>query len=156
MYTFKWLLFFGIFSAAHLLQAQSDSAAVHQVVIDLFDGMRAGDSSKVHAVFDNEVRMFSSFSKKSGEEILHEGDLDKFLESVGTPHEQVWDERIRNTVIQIDGNIAQVWTEYDFYLGDTFSHCGIDAFHLVRRKGKWKVIHLMDTRRAKGCSGSEK
>ena len=25
-----------------------------------------------------------------------------------------------------------VWTPYDFYVGDTLSHCGADAFVLVR------------------------
>jgi len=46
--------------------------------------------------------------------------------------------------------VAQVWTEYAFYLNKEFSHCGIDAFQLVKDK-EWKIIHLIDTRKKMNC-----
>ena len=52
----------------------------------------------------------------------------------------------------VDGGIAQVWTDYAFYVGAEFSHCGVDAFHLAKDAfGSWKIMHLMDTRRKEGC-----
>lgn len=67
------------------------------------------------------------------------------------PHDAVWDERIWDTQVRIDGNLASVWTKYAFYLGPQFSHCGIDHFLLFRRAEGWKIIHLADTRRREGC-----
>lgn len=92
--------------------------------------------------------MYTSYKNIKGQEVLAEGDLDKFLKAIGSPHDLIWDERLSNMRIQIDSNLAQVWVDYMFYIGDEFSHCGVNAFQLVRNKdGIWKIINLIDTRR---------
>lgn len=129
-----------------------DVEAVESVIIKLFDGMREGDSAKVASVFGREINMYSSFVNKEGEKVIKKGDLSSFLKAIGTPHDQIWDEKIWNTKITIAGGIAQVWTDYAFYVGTTFSHCGVDAFHLVKEGSDgWKIVHLMDTRKKEGC-----
>jgi hypothetical protein len=143
------------------LQAQNnanpeDSASINQLILTLFDGMREGDSAKVSKVFRKDVKMFSSFTTKEGQKVLREGKLESFLKAIGTPHDEIWDERIWDTQIAVDGGIAQVWTQYAFYIGSQFSHCGVDAFDLVKdASGQWKIIHLMDTRRMEGCDTEE-
>lgn len=131
---------------------EQDKKDVKQVIIDLFDGMREGDSAKVGALFGKEVQMYTSYTNKEGELILKKGALEPFLQAVGSPHDKVWDEKIWNTKIEVDKGIAQVWTDYTFYIGTEFSHCGVDAFHLAKNtSGKWKIMHLMDTRKKQGC-----
>jgi len=152
----KTLLIFLALVCSAPLMAQDDSAQIHQVILNIFDGMREGDSAKVHRVFHPSVRIYSSFTSKNGEEKIHTDGLAGFLKAIGTPHDQVWNESISNTVIQIDGNIAQVWTHYQFHVDTTFSHCGVDAFQLLKVEGQWQVIQLMDTRRMKGCPSSKK
>ena len=93
-----------------------DSILVYQTIVTLFDGMREGDTTKMRKVFDDNVRMISSHRSKTGETVISEGKLSNFLNSVGTPHPEVFDERIFNTFIQIDGGIAHVWTEYVLYV----------------------------------------
>ncbi len=129
----------------------TEEAKVHQIIIDLFDGMREGDSAKVHRTFDDRVMMWTSYTNKKGKAILEQGELQKFLDAVGTPHDDVWNEKIRNTKIEIDGNLAQAWTEYGFFVGEKFSHCGVDAFLFSKIDGHWKIISLADTRQRKGC-----
>ena len=46
---------------------------------------------------------------------------------------------------------ATIWAEYDFYLGDQFSHCGVDVMWLAKLATGWKIIALSDTRRREGC-----
>ncbi len=133
-----------------------DSASINALILTLFDGMREGDSAKVSKVFRKDVKMFSSYTSKEGEKVLREGKLESFLKAIGTPHDEIWDERIWDTQITVDGGIAQVWTQYAFYVGSQFSHCGVDAFDLVKdASGQWKIIHLMDTRRKEGCDPEE-
>lgn len=136
-----------------LLQAQenSEEEAVRQVIEQLFDGMRAGDSSMVSQVFLREVQMQSIGATASGETRLITSDLTSFLNAVGTPHDEVWDERILSYNIQIDGAMASVWTPYSFYRGENFSHCGVNSFQLAKLKEEWKIIYLVDTRRREGC-----
>ncbi|WP_235296091.1 nuclear transport factor 2 family protein [Portibacter marinus] len=123
---------------------------VYNVIVKLFDGMRAGDSTMVHEVFSDDVRMYTCFKDKNGEIQIQQGDLNAFLNAVGSPHEEMWDERIWNTKVDVEMGVAQIWTEYAFYIGETFSHCGIDAFQLIKEED-WKIIHLMDTRIKDNC-----
>lgn len=135
------------------VQAQSAADAeeeVLQVVDRLFDGMRTGDSTAVRAVFDDGARIQSIGMQDEGP-VLRNGSVDRFVEAVGRPHDAVWDERIWDPEVLVDGPLATAWTPYAFYLGDTFSHCGVNAIHLVRRADGWKIFHLVDTRREEGC-----
>ncbi len=129
----------------------SDEKAITKVISQLFDGMRLGDSSMVSACFYSEVEMFTSYSDRQGNPHLKKGDLPEFLKAVGTPHNEIWDEVIWNIKTNVNGNLAQVWMDYAFYVGEKFSHCGVNALHLTKTKEGWKIFHLADTRQQKGC-----
>ena len=137
--------------------SQGGEGEVMAVVKRLFDGMRAGDSSMVRSVFHPQVRLISASTGRDGKPRLNvESSADNFAKAVGTPHAAVWDERIWNEKVQIDGPIASVWVDYSFRTGDTFSHCGIDHFLVVKDDaGAWKIIELADTRRTEGCDRSK-
>lgn len=129
----------------------ADEQAIADVVETLFDGMRAGDSSMVRSVFHPQVRMVTSFRNQQGPQVNVENDLTGFVTAVGTPHEEVWNEKIANLRIMTDGDFGMAWMEYGFFAGERFSHCGIDLMELVRTSTGWKIIHLADTRRRAGC-----
>ena len=128
----------------------SDRAAVLAVVRGLFDAMRAGDSAKVRAAFHPDAQLATAGGRAGAPGVTFDS-LGKFVRAVGTPHPDVWDERLRNEVVHLDGPLAVVWTEYSFYAGSRFSHCGVDAFQLARMRAGWKIIALTDTRRRTGC-----
>lgn len=130
----------------------ADSTDVRAVIDQLFEGMRTGDSSLVAATFHRDIQMISAFNNKEGEPNSVMGSAEEFKNAVGTPHEDIWDERISNVKIQLDGNLAQVWMNYSFYLNDKFSHCGVNAVQLIRTNNGWKMIHLADTRRLTDCN----
>jgi len=141
-----------LFHATVAYSQTDDETGVTQVIEDLFEGMRRGDSTMVSSLFHPDVRMLTSFRDSSGKPIVKEGSLQTFLKAIGTPHPEVWNEKIWNTEVRIDDDLAQVWTDYGFFIGEKFSHCGVDAFELVRHSdGTWRIIHLMDTRRKEPC-----
>lgn len=145
---------FGLFISASAQKntTATDEATVQQVIADLFKGMEKGDSALVHSTFAREVTLATMARDKNGNPILHrESSLDGFLKAVGTPHKETWYEEIWNVKIQLDGDFAQAWCDYAFYIDKTFSHCGVDAFHLHKGKDGWKIFHLADTRRKTGC-----
>ncbi len=123
---------------------------VMEVVFRLFEGMRQGDSSMVSSVFTDDVRMYTVFGPDKDNK-FNIDNVDGFLKAVGTPHETVWDEPIWDYTVQIDGNLAHVWTKYAFYAGDKFSHCGVDDFQFVRTSEGWKAFSLADTRQYTDC-----
>jgi hypothetical protein len=65
--------------------------------------------------------------------------------------DQVLDERIYQPEVRVDGNLASVWTFYTLHVGDRFSHCGVDAFQLVRTADGWRISQVADTRRRESC-----
>jgi len=67
-------------------------------------------------------------------------------------HEIVWDERIMSYEIKVDADMATAWTEYAFYAGEKFSHCGVNAFQFFKDDEKgWLITQIIDTRRKENC-----
>lgn len=118
----------------------------------LFKAMYEGDSTLARKVFVKEPALNSVFTTKDGKLRIQDGDLSGFIQAIGTPHDQVWDERIANLKVNEDADLAQVWMDYSFYLGDKFSHCGVNAMHMIRMSGEWKIYQLVDTRRKSDCN----
>ncbi|HMI67235.1 MAG TPA: hypothetical protein VK517_14425 [Cyclobacteriaceae bacterium] len=141
-----------LFSVPGFSQTTPETIAVMVPVTQLFKGMNLGDSAKVHSAFVNEVTFVTVAKDKNGKPALIPEPLDQFLVAVGTPHEATWNEPIWDVVIHVDGIFAQVWAKYAFYLDKKFSHCGVDAFHLIKGEdGQWRIFHLADTRQREGC-----
>ena len=124
--------------------------AVLAPVHHLFAGMRKGDSAAVRAAFHPQAFLATAVVRQ-GTPTLQVDTLEAFVQAVGAPHDEVWDERVHSEKVEIDGPLASVWTEYSFYTGDKFSHCGIDAFQLAKTPEGWRIIVLTDTRRREGC-----
>ncbi|MET4105962.1 nuclear transport factor 2 family protein [Hymenobacter sp. UYP22] len=135
-------------------QAQTPTAettAVQQTIRTFFDGMRKGDSTLVRSTLAPGA-VFHVIAARPGQptRLLAESPA-AFLKAVGTPHKEVWDERITFEKVLIDANLASVWTPYEFYLGSTFSHCGYNSFQLVKLAEGWRIAHIIDTRRKDKC-----
>lgn len=54
-------------------------------------------------------------------------------------------ERGFGATARVQDRLAQVWMPYDIYIDGKWSHCGIDAFTLLRIDGRWKVASLFYT-----------
>ena len=135
--------------------AQSEESDAVMVPIQrLFDGMRAADSSAVRAAFHPLATLYSVGTNAEGETVVQATPVARFVAAVGTPHEEVWDERLGAAEVRRDGDLATVWVPYAFYVGEAFSHCGTNAFHLARTEGAWQILHVTDTRRRGGCDPS--
>ena len=139
-------------SVSHSVNAQSeDKEAVKKTIKMLFDGMRASDSSMVAAAFSKDAVMNTVGQNDQGETAVQSGNLQAFLNAIGSPKEKVWDEKIKGYDIKIDGDLATAWTPYEFWVGEDFSHCGVNSFQLVRMGEDWKIVYIIDTRRREGC-----
>jgi hypothetical protein len=113
----------------------------------MFDGMRAHDSAMVRSAFVPGAQ----FSRPPEPGRAHGyTTLEQFLGAVGRPGAP-WDEQIYDVEIREDGGMASVWTFFTFHLGERFSHCGVNAFLVVRTGEGWKISGLADSNRRTGC-----
>lgn len=137
------------------LQAQSgDEARITEVIHTLFKAMQANDTVLFKSVFAGQVTMATVMKNKEGRVVVQrEDNIRGFVKGIAKPNPRgALNEEIWNISVQVDGDFAQVWCDYAFYLGNTFSHCGVDAFQLSRTDDGWKIFHLADTRRRDGCT----
>ena len=125
--------------------------AVRSVVLSVFEGMRAADSAMVSAAFTPTANMYTITKGENGRTNFREGSLSTFLQAVANPRDEVWNEPLWDIEIKIDQGFAQVWASYAFYLDNQFSHCGVDAFHLLQTAEGWKIFQVTDTRKKQGC-----
>jgi hypothetical protein len=142
-----------VFSSSSFSQLPEKELVMKPIRL-LFDAMRAGDSTILRRAFTKQVTMSTVGTDKAGKPFIrNESSIDGFVKSIGTPHTEAYNEMIWGEKIEIDGNFAQAWMNYGFYVGKTFSHCGVDAFHLVKGEdNKWRIFHLADTRQKEGCN----
>ena len=137
--------------APQLFAQQTATDSVKQTINILFDAMRKGDSTLLRSTFSKDMILQSVSNDKDGKAIISTENIGDFAKAIGTPHASVYDERIVFDAIKIDGGLASVWAPYKFYLGDKFSHCGVDVFQLMKTAAGWKVIYIVDTRRKGNC-----
>jgi hypothetical protein len=144
-------IFFALILVSMNASAQSTEDQIKKTINNLFEGMRTSDTALLRSAFSPTAVLQTVLKNREGKVVVRNEQVDKFIESVGKPHEQIYDERITFDLIRIDDDLAIAWTPYKFYIGDKFSHCGVNSFQLVRLNEGWKIQYLIDTRRKEGC-----
>ncbi len=133
-------------------QLKKEEKAIKKTINLLFDGMRNSDTSAIRKAFADKSIMETISPTKDGKFIVSTGSVDAFIKSIGNPHPYKYDERIEYSKLSIDENLASVWTNYKFYVGEKFSHCGVNSFQLFKGDDGWKIIYIIDTRRKINCN----
>ena len=128
---------------------EADKQAIVGVVQKLFDAMAAKDAAAAAAVLVPEARFFVPRDGEPARTFTGK----EFAEGVGTRKVAVL-ERFWNPEVRVRGPIATIWTPYDFWSDGKFSHCGIDAFDLIKTAEGWKISGGTYTVERTGCAPS--
>nr|WP_276904386.1 nuclear transport factor 2 family protein [Pedobacter kyonggii] len=150
----KGLVIFALFLhffATNTFAQSDEESAIKKTINNLFTGMKDGDSTLTRTAFAPAAIM-QTIVNKEGKVNIRKESVNDFIKFIGTPHQEKYDERIVFTKILIDGPLASVWTDYKFYLGEKFSHCGVNSFQLVKGDQGWQIVYIIDTRRKEGCN----
>ncbi len=122
------------------------------VIDTFFEGFHKGDTLLMKSVIAENIVMQTAYTDKNGSHKVKSDNADGLLIAIANRAEdQKWDERLLDYTIKIDGNLAHVWTPYEFWLNENFSHCGANSFTLAMFNDGWKIIHLIDSRRKEDC-----
>ena len=147
------VLFAVFFTISAMSQDSFTEKNAQQVVDRFFDGFHKGDTLIMKSVMADKLIMQTAFTDGEGVERVTTSEASNLLNAIANrPADQQWEERLLGYTVQIDGNLAHVWTPYQFWFNDTFSHCGANAFTLAKTSEGWKIIHLIDSRRKAGCN----
>ncbi len=133
-------------------QKKKEEKEIKKTINLLFDGMRNSDTTVIRQAFAHQSTMETIASRKNGSNFLKRENVDEFIKGIGSPRTTKYDERIKFKKVLIDSNLASVWTNYQFYIDDKFSHCGVNSFQLFKGDDGWKIIYIVDTRRKDNCN----
>jgi hypothetical protein len=122
---------------------------VYAVILRMFDGMRNADSAAVRATLAPGARFASVDARATPAAVRYE-QPDGWLAGIAKSGKR-WDERVYDAQVKVDGDMAQVWAPYTFYLDGKIRHCGVDAMELLRDATGWRITQLSDTQRREGC-----
>lgn len=120
--------------------SEADRAAITDVVQRAFDAIETNDQAAWAEVL-TEQGMFSSIRGDAGARRIG---VQTYAEAAANtdPPPNHYLERWWDPIILVDGDIAMVWTPYDFLIDGKFSHSGIDAIVLLRSDTGWKIASI--------------
>lgn len=136
------------------IKAQDKSAEndVKKVIETFFEGLHKGDSTLTASTLHKDVKIQTTSSMRGPKGLLQTDSRAKLLTAIANKNlEHIYLEKLLSYTIKIDGNIASVWTPYEFYFNNNFSHCGANSFQLFKEGNNWKIIFLVDMRRRDNC-----
>ncbi|UCC84242.1 MAG: hypothetical protein JSW46_04750 [Gemmatimonadota bacterium] len=124
-------------------RAQTPEDEVVDVVQRLLDAISDRDSASFRALVMPQLQNLVVFPEDDSVRLAWR-ETEESIRSLGSPGPKYL-ERMWEPTVLVSGPIAAVWTPYDFYRDGEFSHCGVDAFHLVRTSQGWRVAAIMYT-----------
>lgn len=133
--------------------AQSaEEAAVRQTIDRFFEGYHKRDTTLMGSVLGDNVLLQTVGRSPEGTPVLRTEAMDAFIASIASIPDTVQiQEKLLDYQIRIDGDMANAWTPYAFFLHGEFHHCGVNSFQLFHDGEAWKIIYIIDTRRKEGC-----
>lgn len=133
-------------TAAHA-QQQTAEQEVLGVVHRMFDGFAQKDTTLIRSTLHTDVKLVTAVMNREGKPVVHAETMDAFLQGIAKAEGKL-DEKLFDPEVRVEDNLATVWTRYEFWYNDKYSHCGIDSFQLAKTEGGWKIFSIADTRKA--------
>jgi hypothetical protein len=125
----------GVSIAAQPANAERD--AVMKAVQAFFDTMTARDVEGARAILQPQGR-FHAMRIRDGKPDVRAFSNEEYFADLQASKQRMR-ERTWNAEVTVHGLIATFRAPYDFWIDGKFSHCGVDAFDLIKTEEGWKV-----------------
>jgi len=146
------LLAFLLISGFSFSQNTEEEKSAKNLIENFFEAFHAQDSTALKEFAHPEIKMQSVAIDAKGNTSLSTEEYSGFLRSiVSIPESTKIEEKLHSFEIKVNGMIATVSTPYSFFVNDELSHCGVNTIQLMKSKGEWQIIYLVDTRSKLGC-----
>jgi len=127
-------------------------AAVLAPINAMFAGLEARDGAAILAQTRPEGGATVASEKPDGTRSIRHLSWADFAGGI-KPGPERYQEKLLDPAVEIDGDIAMVWSRYVFTIDGKPHHCGVDHFDLVRENGAWKLLNVTWSSRTNGCEG---
>ena len=113
----------------------------------LFAAMRSKDAPAIRAQFTPEGQLVAIDKPRDGKGFSKTRvfTADAFAKLIADSKGPDYIETMAQPEVRVFGDMALVFGSYTFYVGEKFSHCGTNSFHLVREIDGWKIVNAAST-----------
>ncbi|MBC7901097.1 MAG: hypothetical protein H7070_13720 [Saprospiraceae bacterium] len=136
-------------------QKADDAKDSLAVVNKMFDEMANHNPAAIAAVYTTESQLVALMKNKEGKSVTKvftgEAFSKNFAEKRGEIKEEMYAPEVK-----VYGDLSVIQGRYVFFVNGKISHCGVNAFHLVRTDAGWKIANASSTMEPQGCTEQEK
>lgn len=144
-----------IFSISAAAQNANDAKDALGTINKLFDMMAAHKPAEIVALHTPEAQLAAAIKNKEGKSVIRTFTAEAFSKNFAEKRGELKEDMYAPET-KIFGDLALVWGRYVFFIDGKISHCGVNAFHLVRTDAGWKIANASTTIEPQGCTEQEK
>jgi hypothetical protein len=131
----------GVVRSAHAQSSAAEEKAAIAVADSVLVALSSGDTATLtRLTLDSAV--LGGAGLRNGVERLS---LRSWRADIARLRSSGFTERGFDATARVQGRVAMVWMPYDLYVGDAWSHCGVDVFTLMKRDARWRVAAMIYT-----------
>jgi hypothetical protein len=139
-----------------LAQKPDDAKDALAVVNKMFTEMANHNPAEIAALYTTNSNLTAVIRKKDGTNAIVAFTGEAFSKNFSEKKNEIKEDMYAPEV-KIFGDLALVFGRYVFFVDGKISHCGVNAFHLVRTIDKgWLIANASSTIDATSCTEQEK
>lgn len=151
--TFLFVLLTAI-SVSAFAQSSDEKDAL-AVVNTMFTEMANHNPPAISALWTKEAMLTAIVRGKEGKSRIVSLTSEAFSKNFSEKKNEIR-ELMYAPETKVDGDLALVSGRYVFFVDGKISHCGINAFHVVRTESGWKIAGASSTIDPTNCTTEEK
>lgn len=146
------LMFLVSFSTFAQTQDEKDSLAV---VNKMFTEMANHNPAAIAELYTKDSNLTAIIRRKDGKNSIMAFTGEAFSKNFSEKKNEI-KEDMYAPEIKIYGDLAVIHGRYVFFVDGKISHCGVNAFHLVKTETGWKIANASSTIDPTACTEEEK
>ena len=146
------LMFLVSFSTFAQTQDEKDSLAV---VNKMFTEMANHNPAAIAELYTKDSNLTAIIRRKDGKNSIMAFTGEAFSKNFSEKKNEI-KEDMYAPEIKIYGDLAVIHGRYVFFVDGKISHCGTNAFHLVKTETGWKIANASSTIDPSACTEEEK
>ncbi len=142
-------IFLVLTAVACLTSTAVAEETAEDVIVQLFDAMRAGDGDAIRAMVVADARL----DRLQPDGTLRQGTFDRWINWVGQQAEGAADEQIFSveTLSRTD-ELATVWAPFTIRYKGELVGCGVNQFTLGKTGNGWRILYGIDKPAQEDCA----
>ncbi|MCK5033234.1 MAG: nuclear transport factor 2 family protein [Calditrichia bacterium] len=137
----RLLYFISFLLLPNLILSQSEEKTIIETVQQFFNALESRDTTLARNVLLYDGQFFSVRESNSNINIK-KTTHSNFIKKLNSSNEPIR-ETMHDPVVLIHKQVAIVWTKYEFYKNEEYSHNGVDAFSLLKTSDGWRIAGII-------------